>query len=58
VYLKVAITAPDSRHPTWSHPVDVYFRRASGAWTLVGVERLADGEPSPTGGPGPATAEK
>ena len=42
----------------WSHPVDVYFRRAGGAWTLVGVERLADGAPSPSGGPSPQTAQK
>ena len=41
--VKVAITAPDSRHPTWNQPVDVYFRRDGGTWTLAGVERLPDG---------------
>ena len=57
-YLKVALTAPDSRHPAWSHPVEVYFRRAGSAWTLVGVERLADGTPGPSGGSKPQTAQK
>ena len=42
-YVKVALTAPDSKHPAWSHPVDVYFRRQGGGWTLVGVERQPDG---------------
>jgi hypothetical protein len=46
-YVKASITAPDSRHPSWSHPVDVYFHRSKGAWTLVGVERLPDGAPAP-----------
>jgi hypothetical protein len=57
-YLKVSLTAPDSHHPAWSHPVDLYFRRAGGAWTLVGVERLADGAPSPSGSSNPKTAQK
>jgi hypothetical protein len=55
-YIKVALTAPDSKHPAWSHPLDVYFRRAGGAWTLVGVERLADGAPSPSNTPPPPNA--
>ena len=38
--VEVALTAPDSRHPTWSQPIDLYFRRSGGAWQLVGVERL------------------
>jgi hypothetical protein len=57
-HVKVALTAPDSNHPAWSHPVNVYFRRAGGAWTLVGVERLADGAPSPPGPSSPKTAQK
>jgi hypothetical protein len=57
-YVKVAITAPDSTHPTWSRPVDVYFRRSSNAWTLVGVERLPDGAPSPSEPQRPQTAQK
>jgi hypothetical protein len=32
-----AINPPDTRA---SVPVDVYFRRTSNGWTLVGVERL------------------
>jgi hypothetical protein len=46
-YLKVALTAPDSKHPSWSQPVDVYFRRSGKDWTLVGVERLPDGVARP-----------
>lgn len=39
-YIRVALTAPDPAHPSWSRPVEVYFRRAAGgAWQLVGVER-------------------
>jgi hypothetical protein len=57
-YVKVAVTAPDSKRPAWSQPVDVYFRRAGGAWTLVGLERLADGAPSPSEPPLPQTAQK
>jgi len=38
-YLKVAVAARDSHHHDWV-PVDVYFRRTGGSWTLVGLERL------------------
>ena len=44
-YVKVSIRAVEPPHAPWAVPVDVYFRRARGAWQLVGVERL----------PGPAT---
>ena len=37
--VEVRITAPDRRHPSWSRPVDVYFRRHQGAWQPVGVDR-------------------
>jgi hypothetical protein len=57
-YIKVSVSAPDSQHPGWSHPVDLYFRRAGGAWTLVGVERLADGAPGPSGPSSPKTTQK
>jgi hypothetical protein len=36
----------------------LYFRRAGGAWTLVGVERLADGAPGPSGPSSPKTTQK
>jgi hypothetical protein len=39
-FVKVSIRALESTHPSWTVPVDVYFRRDGGRWTLVGVERL------------------
>ena len=42
-YVRVSIRAVDSPHAPWAVPVDAYFRRARGAWQLVGVERLPDG---------------
>ncbi|HET9369176.1 MAG TPA: hypothetical protein VFO19_02985 [Vicinamibacterales bacterium] len=40
--VKVAISADDPAQPTWSKPVDVYFRRTASGWQLVGVERSVD----------------
>ena len=40
-FIKVSIRAIDPPHAPWAVPVDVYFRRDAGAWTLVGVERLS-----------------
>jgi hypothetical protein len=39
--VKVSVHALEPAHAPWSTPVDVYFRRAGGAWKLVGVERAA-----------------
>ena len=39
-FIKVSVNAVEPEHPAWAKPVDVYFRRAGGAWKLVGVERL------------------
>ena len=41
-FVKVSISALESAHPAWAKPVDVYFKRAGGAWKLVGVERLSE----------------
>ncbi len=38
-YIKVDVSAIGGPEP-WSRPISVYFRRNSGAWTLVGLERL------------------
>lgn len=38
-YLKIAITARGTAPEPWTHPVEIYFRRAAGAWQLVGVDR-------------------
>ena len=39
-FVKASIRALQSPHDAWALPVDVYFRRSGGAWTLVGVERM------------------
>jgi hypothetical protein len=44
-YVKVSVSCPDSKHESWSRPVDVYFRKSARGWTLVGLERLPDGKP-------------
>jgi hypothetical protein len=39
-FVKVSIRATEAPHAPWTVPVDVYFRRDGGRWTLVGVEHL------------------
>jgi hypothetical protein len=39
-FIKVSVSAVEPPHAPWASPVDVYFRRASGEWQLVGIERL------------------
>ncbi len=43
-FVKVSISALEPAHPAWAKPVDAYFKRAGGAWRLVGVERLPDAQ--------------
>jgi len=43
-FIKISISALEPAHPAWAKPVDVYFKRAAGAWRLVGVERLPDAQ--------------
>ena len=38
-FIAVTIRGIDPNRPAWSHPLVAYFRRASGAWSLVGLER-------------------
>jgi hypothetical protein len=38
--VRTRIAAATPVHPSWAVPVDVYFRRAAGRWTVVGVDRL------------------
>ena len=40
-FVKASISAVDAAHRSWATLVDVYFRRAGGAWQLVAVERLS-----------------
>jgi hypothetical protein len=39
-FIRIQIAAWQPTIPSWAAPVDVYFRRDAGGWTLVGVERL------------------
>ena len=38
-FIAARVRAFQADHPSWSHPLDVYFRRAGDGWTLVGLER-------------------
>ena len=41
-YLQVRVSAVHSRFPLWEKPITVQFRRAAGAWSLVGLSRFPD----------------
>jgi hypothetical protein len=41
-FVRVEIRAVNPPHPSWTVPVQAYFRRNAGAWKLVGFERLPD----------------
>jgi hypothetical protein len=43
-FIKVQISAIDPPQPSWSAPVDAFFRRTASGWKLVGFERIPDGE--------------
>jgi pimeloyl-ACP methyl ester carboxylesterase len=38
------VAAARADHPSWAQPVHAYFRREAAGWTLVGFERLPDGQ--------------
>jgi hypothetical protein len=38
-FIKVQVAAVRPSHPAWAAPIDVYFKRVSGGWKLVGLER-------------------
>jgi hypothetical protein len=38
-FVGVSITAVHPQQPGWATPSTFFFRRGSGGWTLVGVER-------------------
>ena len=42
-FVKVALSAQSTSHPSWAQPIDVYFRRVGTGWKLVGLERMPDG---------------
>jgi hypothetical protein len=39
-FLRVAIETLHPDHPHWKQPVHVYFRRGSGGWQTVGIDRI------------------
>jgi hypothetical protein len=43
-FVRVDLSATSAEHPAWAAPARVYFRRAAGAWRLVGLERQPDDE--------------
>ncbi|HEX2344607.1 MAG TPA: hypothetical protein VHI98_29325 [Vicinamibacterales bacterium] len=46
-FVKISISGVDPSHSSWAQPVDVYFKRAGGDWTLVGLDRLPHMNPEP-----------
>ena len=40
MFVKVQVSAVDAVESSWHEPVGVYFRRTTGGWTLVGLDRL------------------
>ena len=39
-FVEVDVSVESAAHPSWKEPVRMHFRRATGGWTLVGLERL------------------
>jgi hypothetical protein len=39
-WVTLQIAANGGAHPSWSVPLDVYFRRTTSGWILIGLERL------------------
>ena len=43
-FLKVELRAAGTSIRAWETPVSVYFKRQGGGWSLVGLERMPDGQ--------------
>jgi hypothetical protein len=43
-FVRVDVSAVAPPHASWQTPAKIYFTRTGGAWKLVGLERLPDGE--------------
>jgi hypothetical protein len=41
-FVRIDISSTHPEHPSWSRPVETYFRREASGWTLVGLYRLPD----------------
>ena len=42
-FVEIDLSAESAAHPSWQQPVRTFFRRSSGGWKLVGLERLPRG---------------
>ncbi len=47
-FVRVDVALESSIHASWREPVRLFFRRSTGGWTLVGLERLPDVWPAPS----------
>ena len=45
-FVRVDIAAEHADHPSWSRPVEAHFRLDQAGWSLVGFERLPEGQQS------------
>ena len=43
-FIRVSLSANGGAHPAWAVPVQAYFKRTATGWSLVGFERLPDGQ--------------
>ena len=43
-FVRVELSASSAEHPSWARPIQVYFTHRGGQWTLVGLERVPDGQ--------------
>ncbi len=39
-YLRAVVTSHHGQQPRWTDPVHVFFRKVSGGWQTVGLERI------------------
>jgi hypothetical protein len=49
VFVRVDISAVQPASPSWSAPVQAYFRRGAAGWRLVGFDRMPDAPPMKPG---------
>jgi hypothetical protein len=48
-FVRADISAVQPASPSWSAPVEVYFRRGADGWRLVGFDRMPDAPPMKPG---------
>jgi hypothetical protein len=46
-FIAVDLSADSTEHQAWRKPIRTYFRRESGGWRLVGLERMPDAPAAP-----------